>query len=79
MTNEAERLVVSETEAEDFTVPDRDAAHRALDRWLDECEREAVCVHAVGRSGYMGRIKLCAFVSDDGIAVRIERSFSEDL
>jgi len=57
----------------------RGDAHRALDRWLDEAEREAPAAHAAGRSGYLGRIKLCAFVDDAGITLRIERSFSEGL
>lgn len=58
---------------------DRRAAHLALDRWLDECEREGGDAFASGRSGYIGRIKLCAFVSDAGISLRIERSLSEEL
>ena len=58
---------------------DREAAHQALDRWLDECAAAANDTFAAGRSGYIGRIKLCAFVDDDGVSLRIERSFSEDL
>lgn len=58
---------------------DRSAAHQALDRWLDECEREGREAFASGRSGYIGRIKLCAFVGDDGMTLRMERSLSEDL
>lgn len=58
---------------------DRAAAHHALDRWLDECEREASDAFESGHAGYIGRIKLCAFESDDGISLRIERSFTRDL
>lgn len=55
---------------------DRAAAHAALDRWLDECTRAASDAHEIGIGGYVGRVKLCAFVDDYGIRVRIERSFS---
>ena len=58
---------------------DRAAAHALLDRWLDECPHEAGAAYESGRSGYLGRLKLCAFAWDDGIALRIERSFSEAL
>lgn len=66
---------------DDFKVSDNDrvAAENALTRWLDECERAASDRWARGVSGYLGRIKLCAFVSDEGITLRVERSISEDL
>ena len=54
-------------------------AHAALDRWLDECEREATAQWESGHGGYIGRIKLCAFVEDEGIELRAERSFTEAL
>lgn len=54
-------------------------AHRALDRWLDACGPAASDRFESGGGGYIGRIKLCAFVSDGGVSLRIERSFSEDL
>lgn len=65
----------------DFTIgpEDRTLAQQALTRWLDECEREGAAAFESGWSGYIGRVKLCAFVDDNGIALRIERSFSEDL
>lgn len=52
-------------------------AHAALDRWLNECEREATAQWASGHGGYIGRIKLCALVEDEGIELRMERSFTE--
>ena len=58
---------------------DREAAHRAVDRWIAECEHEADHAYEDGRSGYLGRIKLCAFVDDEGLSLRVERSVSEDL
>ena len=57
----------------------RHAAHQALDRWLEECERASGDTFDSGRSGYIGRIKLCAFVDDEGTSLRIERSFSDGL
>jgi len=57
----------------------RREAHMTLDRWLNECEREGEVTFDSGRSGYIGRIKLCAFVDDDGISLRVERAFSEEL
>ena len=62
-----------------FTTDDRRAAHWALDRWLDDCEREGGDAFESGRSGYIGRIKLCAFVHDNGVSLRAERSFTEEL
>lgn len=58
---------------------DRRAAHAALDRFFHACDREGNDAFSVGRSGYIGRIKLCAFVRDEGIALRIEHSFTRDL
>lgn len=57
---------------------DRQAAHAALERWLEQCGREGATVFASGRSGYVGRIKLVAFVGDGGLTLQIERSFMED-
>lgn len=62
-----------------FSPGDRRAAHQALDRWLDEAEREADTEFESGHSGYLGRIKLCAFVDDEGVRMRVERSFTRDL
>lgn len=77
----ASKALDGEDDDKGFGVEDaeRAAAHSHLDRWLDECAREASKLFATGRSGYIGRIKLCAFVDDNGITLRIERSFSEDV
>jgi len=67
--------------AEEFSLDDltRAAAHQALDRWLDVCASEAERLWTDGCAGYFGRIKMCAYVDDDGVALRIDRSFMEDL
>lgn len=62
-----------------FEQTDRLEAHRAVERWLDECERAAGDQWSDGRSGYIGRVKLCSFVDDNGLSIRIERSISEAL
>ncbi len=54
-------------------------AHDALDHWLAEAAREANEAQGAGRAGYLGRLKLCAFVVDDALSFRLEWSFSEDL
>lgn len=58
---------------------DRRRAHEALDRWLDDAQRHAASTFETGRSGYIGRMKLWAFVDDNGVSLRIERSMLEDL
>jgi hypothetical protein len=69
------------SEADDFKLDkkQRDAAHAALDRWIGDCEREAAHAWSTGRSGYLGRIKLCALVDDEGMSLRLESSLAEDL
>lgn len=59
----------------------RDAtrARRALSRWIENCEQEAEEAWDAGRSGYIGRIKFCAFADDNGLTLRLESSISEDL
>jgi len=57
----------------------RTAAHRALDAWLDDCTRHGAATFESGQGGYIGRMKLWAFVSDDGVSLRIDRSLLEDL
>lgn len=57
----------------------RQSAHAALDRWLDECQRESVAAYEGGRQGYIGRIKFCAFVDDNGGSLSVERSFESVL
>jgi hypothetical protein len=54
-------------------------AHTALSRWIADCEIAGTEAVEAGRSGYIGRIKLCAFANDQGITLRIERSISEEL
>jgi len=57
----------------------RARAHRALDHWIAVCEEEAVDLHESGQSGYVGRVKFCAFVDDNGVTLRVERSVSREL
>ena len=57
----------------------REAVFRAVMRWADECEAEANRAWENGRGGYLGRLKVCAFVDDDSITLRVDRSFTEDL
>jgi hypothetical protein len=57
----------------------REAAHRELDRWMTEAEQAARDAWEDSRSGYLGRVKVCAFVGDDGVTLRIERAFSTSL
>lgn len=68
-----------EREGIELEADGRRDAHAALDRWLDECERYGPMRFNSGCSGYIGRIKLCAFVADSGITLSIERSIQEDL
>jgi hypothetical protein len=56
-----------------------DRAHKALGRWIADCEIAGTEAFESGRMGYVGRIKLCAFADDQGITLRIERSLSEEL
>jgi hypothetical protein len=67
--------------AEEIKLDPRDAiqARRALSRWIEDCERQAEDAWSEGRSGYLGRIKFSAFVDDDGLKLRIERSIEEAL
>jgi len=58
---------------------DRQAAHERLERWLEQCGREGTVTFASGRSGYVGQIKLTAFVSDGGLTLQVERSFMEEV
>lgn len=69
----------SDDEAFKVETKDRVAAVTRLDRWMNDCERAAALAYDEGRSGYLGRIKLCAFVSDEGITLRVESSLTEDL
>lgn len=66
-------------EAEAFKLDDsaRARAHKRLDRWIQQCEHDAADAYEDGRSGYLGRMKLCAFVDDEGVHLRVESSQSE--
>lgn len=68
-----------EVEAFKVETKDRVAAVTRLDRWLTDCERAAVLAYDEGRSGYLGRIKICAFVNDEGITLRVESGTTEEL
>lgn len=57
----------------------RYAAQAALARWIADCGPNARTAHAAGSAGYIGRIVIHAFASDDGITLRVERSFTEAL
>jgi hypothetical protein len=57
----------------------RARAHEALDRWIDDCEKEAVELHENGQSGYIGRASFNSFVDDHGVTLRVERSVSASL
>lgn len=76
---EADTTEADTTEADHADV--KREAHAALERWLDQCRPEALAAFESGRSGYIGRIKICAFAEDDdgGVYLRIERGFSEDI
>lgn len=76
MTNDNVDLSSTPFKLDDRT---REAAHRALDRWIEESEVQADRIWEDGRSGYLGEIVLRASVSDDGVTLRIERAFEEDL
>jgi hypothetical protein len=54
-------------------------AHKALSRWIADCEIVGTEAFESGRMGYVGRLKLCAFADDQGITLRIERSIVEEL
>lgn len=71
--------MTSDDEAFKVEPKDRVAAVTRLDRWMSDCEREAARAYDEGRSGYLGRIKICAFVSDEGITLRVESGLTEDL
>lgn len=74
-------LQMEVTTEEPIKLDARDAsrARRALSHFIEDCEREAVEAWDEGRSGYLGRIKFSAFVDDDGLTLRVERSIAEDL
>jgi hypothetical protein len=57
----------------------RQRTYLRIARWIDDCQREAERAYADGRSGYIGRIKLCAFVDDEGVSLRVESSLSENI
>lgn len=57
----------------------RDDAHAILDRFLKHSEAVATEQYADGCSGYIGRIKICAFVNDEGLTLRVESSWTRDL
>jgi len=69
------------TDDDDFVVEQaaREAARQELNRWIADAEQTARYTWEDGRSGYLGRIKICAFVGDGGLTFRIERSFSRGL
>lgn len=54
-------------------------ARRALSRFIEDAERAAEEAWDEGRSGYLGRIKFCAFVDDDGVHLRVERAITEEV
>jgi hypothetical protein len=65
--------------AYEVSAVDRIKAHQALDRWLDECERESHHAFESGRSGYLGSFEVQSHANDDGITLTLERSLSETL
>lgn len=71
-----------ENESEDpieVASDDRQRAHTALDRWLDDCQRHGAEVFQSGQGGYVGRFKMWASVDDNGVSLRLERSLLEDM
>jgi hypothetical protein len=79
MKRKRKRLNTTDDGEIEIAEADRAQAHRVLDLWLDECGTQATDDFGSGYSGYIGRIKLCAFVNDDGVWLRIERGFTRDL
>lgn len=51
------------------------AVHALIGQWLLDAEREATHAWEGGRGGYIGTLKLRAYVSDDGLCLHMERSF----
>lgn len=80
MTNtDAVAVATEDDDPIEVSADDRKAAHVALDRWLDESQSEGARAFDSGRGGYIGRFKLWAYVEDEGVTLRIERSILEDL
>lgn len=74
--------IVSDADGAEFKLDARCAvrARRALSRWIEAVEHEAEDAWEDGRSGYIGRLKFCAFFTEDeGLTLRVESSTTEDL
>jgi hypothetical protein len=64
------------TETE-LTPEAREAAHRALDVWIEDCEREAAEAYDSGRGGYLGSLTLRAESDSDGaLSLTVERTIT---
>lgn len=56
----------------------RERAHKALDRWLDDCRKQAQDEHERGVSGTIGTCTLRAIADGDcEISIELERTILE--